>query len=71
MYKGEIIKISENNTYSIKVPSLGFNIKESWALVGKGNYPKYEVGDLVVVSKLNDETWVILGYVYGQVKESI
>lgn len=66
MYKAKVTKINSNDTYKVFIPSLGFEIEDAYAIVGKGFYPKYEEGDLVLVSETNDESWVILGYVYGQ-----
>ena len=67
MYKAKILKVFDNNTYLINIPALNLQINEVYAVVGKGLYPKYEIGDLVIAAETEDEAWVILGYVYGQV----
>jgi hypothetical protein len=65
MYKAKILKINQDRTFSIDIPSLRLNDVLSYALVQSKSEMNYGEGDLVIVSETNDHNWVILGLVYG------
>ena len=58
MYKAKILKVNQDRTFEVHIPSLGLE------RTPKRNEMDYRVGDLVIVDETNDPTWVILGLVY-------
>lgn len=66
MYKAKISKVLENYVYEVEVPSLAFTITGVHQIGPKGGNFFYQPGDLVIIDRLNDGNWVVVGYVYGQ-----
>ena len=65
MYKAKILKINQNKTFEVHIPSLGLEKIQAYAITQNRNEMNYREGDLVIVDETNDPTWVILGLVYG------
>ena len=59
MYKAKILEIGKN-THKVDIPSLGIVIQAYYLFQGEYSY---SVGDLVIVSKLNTDEYIILGQV--------
>ena len=62
MYKAKILGTT-NKGYLIEVPSLGLSSLEAYLVADKGFSGVYHKDDLVIASRLNDDSWVILGYI--------
>lgn len=65
MYKAKILKVEQDRTFKVSIPSLGLENITSYAVVSSRGVMDYREGDLVIVDETNDPTWVILGLVYG------
>ena len=64
MYKAKILKINQDRTFEVHIPSLGLERIQAYAITHRRNEMDYREGDLVIVDETNDPTWVILGLVY-------
>lgn len=65
MYKAKIVKIEQDKTFIISIPSLRLEKIKAYAIVNSRNEMNYREGDLVIVDETNDPAWVIIGMVYG------
>lgn len=65
-YKAKILKVNNDFTYSVTVPSIGVTEIKAYLVGQKNQTPGLMENDLVLVTETNDQSWVILGYIYSQ-----
>lgn len=65
MYKAKITSKISSYVYSIDIPSLGLSSVEAHLVGPKDGVDNYSKDDLVLVTRLNDKNWVIIGYIYN------
>lgn len=66
LYKAKITKVNIDNTFNVKIPSLGMEDIVAHYIGPKNQRSALDLDDLVMVEETNDYSWVIIGYVYGQ-----
>ena len=65
MYKAKILKIEQDHTFTVSIPSLRLDRAKAYAITCKPSEMNYREGDLVLVAETNDPAWIILGIIYG------
>ena len=65
-YRAKIVEKTSGSTYNIMVPSLGINSIEAHLIGPKGSLNDYLVGDLIAAVQFNDQSWGVVGYIFGQ-----
>ena len=63
MYKAKILDI-DGSIFKVEIPSLNIPSVKANLIIDKGYKPQYSIGDLVIVTELTTEEFIIIGYVY-------